>query len=276
VRVGSPAWLAGPAAPGPARDGDRETEVGIEVDGTWVATVRLEDRLRESAAPTVAALVASGRRVVVLSGDAVPATRAAAVALGLPPEAGVGGNLPADKVAAIRRLREEAGGPVAFVGDGLNDAPALAAADLGLAVGSGTDLARETADVSLLGDDLSRLPGLFRAARRTRSAARWNLFWAFAYNVVGIGIAVTTRLEPVFAAFAMVASSLFVIANSARLRAVLPADLAAPVRAAGTSPARASARPAPSQGPVSNDFVASPTRPKRGRQTQAETPEAGS
>jgi heavy metal translocating P-type ATPase len=237
VRVGSPAWLgalAGDGVPAARAHGaGRETEVGVEADGVVVATIRLEDRLRADAAATVAALAATGHRVVVLSGDSPAATRAAALALGLPAEAGVGGCLPADKVEAIRRLRAEAKGPVAFVGDGLNDAPALAAADLGLAVGSGTDLARETADVSLLGDDLSRLPGLFRAARRTRSAARWNLFWAFAYNVVGIGIAVATRLEPVFAAFAMVASSLFVIANSARLRATLPWDLVPAPAAAG-------------------------------------------
>jgi Cu+-exporting ATPase len=236
VRVGSPAWLAeGAAAPSPEpaappAGGVRETEVGVEADGRVVATVRLEDRLRPDAVRTVAALRAAGMRVVVLSGDAPEAARSVARALGLPAEEGVGGCLPADKVEALRRLRAEVGGPVAFVGDGLNDAPALAAADLGLAVGSGTDLARETADVSLLGDDLLRLPGLFRAARRTRSAARWNLFWAFSYNVVGLGIAATTHLRPVFAAFAMVASSLLVIANSARLRAVLPSDFDAPPR----------------------------------------------
>src|SRR5204863_6384888 len=95
-----------------------------------------------------------------------------------------------------------------------------------IAVGSGTDLARETADVSLLGDDLTRLPGLLRAARRTRAAVRWNLFWAFAYNAAGLGVACATRLPPVFAALAMVASSLFVIGNSARLRAALPDDFA--------------------------------------------------
>ncbi|HVG94436.1 MAG TPA: copper-translocating P-type ATPase, partial [Planctomycetota bacterium] len=103
----------------------------------------------------------------------------------------------------------------------------LAAADLGIAVGSGADLVREAADVSLIGDDLGRLPGLFRAARRTRRTARWNLFWAFAYNVVGVGWALVAHLPPVFAAFAMVVSSLFVIGNSARLRSALPEDLRA-------------------------------------------------
>ncbi len=190
---------------------------------------------------------AEGVCVVVLSGDSPEAVAAVAKALDLPPEAARGGLLPAAKVEAVLALRAEVSGPVAFVGDGLNDAPALAAADLGLAVGSGTDLARETADVSLLGDDLSRLPGLFRAARRTRAAVRWNLFWAFGYNLVGVGLAVATDLRPVYAAFAMVASSVLVIANSARLRASLPEDLTPPEAAAASG--RIATPTGPSPGP---------------------------
>jgi hypothetical protein len=132
------------------------------------------------------------------------------------------------QVEAIRALRTATRGPT----------PALAAADLGIAVGSGTDLARETADVSLLGDDLGRLPGLFRAARRTRNAVRWNLFWAFVYNVAGVAFAVVSHLPPVFAALAMVVSSLFVIGNSARLRTVLGDDLAADPALRGAPAAR--------------------------------------
>lgn len=244
VRVGRPGWIQGgrDARPGGGADasvlaGTRASEVWVEVDGVAVGRIALTDRVRPSARAAVDALRADGIEVAVLSGDAPDVVAEVAASLGLAATAARGGLLPADKVEAVRALRSEAGGPVAFVGDGLNDAPALAAADLGLAVGSGTHLARETADVSLLGDDLSRLPGLFRAARATRRAAWWNLFWAFAYNVAGLGWAVVTHVPPVYAAIAMVLSSLFVIGNSARLRAGLPDVMRARPRA--PSPATA-------------------------------------
>lgn len=217
VRVGSAAWL-GLADP---------TAVGVAVDGRLLARFTLRDPLRPSAAPALAALRAQGLAVHVLSGDAPEIVAALACELGLPPEAARGGLLPDAKVEALAALRRAGGGRLAFVGDGLNDAPALAAADLGIAVGSGTDLAKETADVSLLGSDLLRLPLVLRAARAVRRAVAWNLFWAFLYNGAAVAYAAWFHLPPALGALAMVASSLFVIGNSVRLRAVLPALLGA-------------------------------------------------
>jgi len=120
--------------------------------------------------------------------------------------------LPKAKLDAIEELK--AAGPVIMVGDGINDAPALAAADIGVALGSGTDISRHSAGVCLLGNDLSRLPWLVRMAQQTVRTVRWNLFWAFAYNIAGIGLAASGWLHPVFAAIAMTISSLLVITNS--------------------------------------------------------------
>jgi Cu+-exporting ATPase len=225
VRVGRGSFVV-PQGGGAAAIAGRATEALVSLDGRLALRLTFDDRVRASAPAAVRALTAEGIVSHVISGDGLEPTRGVARALDIPDERAHGGCLPAAKVEEVRRLRAAARGPVAFVGDGLNDAPALAAADLSVAVGSGTDLARETADVSLLGDDLGRLAGLFRAARRTRRAVRWNLFWAFAYNVVGVGFAAIGRLPPIFAALAMVVSSLFVVGNSVRLRSALGRDLA--------------------------------------------------
>jgi Cu+-exporting ATPase len=233
--VGSAAWLGADPADG---------QVAVAVGGRLAGSLRLTDALRPSGPPAVRALADAGVTVRILSGDTAEAARAVATRLGLPADAAEGGLLPDDKVARVRVLAAEArarGGAAAFVGDGLNDAPALAAADLGIAVGSGTDLARETAAVSLLGDDLARLPGLLAAARKTRAAAAWNLFWAFGYNAAAVTWAVVGHPAPVLGALAMVLSSVFVIATSARLRARLP-DLLAPEGSA--SPAALPTAPA--------------------------------
>jgi len=218
VRVGSASWLAAEAPAG---------HVAVQVEGRPAGTLGLSDPLRPSARPAVDGLRGLGLDVRVLSGDD-PAVVGdlARDGLGLPEGAAEGGLLPAAKVERVAALRAAARRPVAFVGDGLNDAPALAAADLGIAVHSGTDLARETASVSLLGDDLRRIPALVKAAGRTRRAVAWNLAWAFLYNGLAVTWAALHHLPPVLAALAMVASSLFVILISARLRSVLGEDLA--------------------------------------------------
>ncbi len=124
--------------------------------------------------------------------------------------------MPAEKVDAIERARRTVG-PVAMVGDGINDAPALSASDVGIALGCGTDLSRESASICLLGDDLSRIPWSIELARRTRRVIRWNLIWAFGYNGLGVACAAMGWLNPALAAFLMVASGFLVTINSLRL-----------------------------------------------------------
>ena len=214
-------------ADGFAADADAEaargrTPVYVAVDGELRGMILLADPLKAGAADAVAELDRMGVRVVMLTGDRAPTARAIAALAGI--EHVIAEVLPEDKAREVRRLRDE-GRVVAMVGDGVNDAPALAEADVGIAIGTGADVAREASDVTLLGSDISGVAAAIRLSRRTLRVIRQNLFWAFFYNVLGIPVAagalypvLGVLLSPVLASAAMAASSVTVVSNSLRLR----------------------------------------------------------
>jgi P-type Cu+ transporter len=190
---------------------------GVEVrwDGLARGLLRVEDRVRTTSAEAVANLRDLGTTPVLLTGDEEETARRIAAEVGI--ERVVAGVLPDAKAAEVRRLQQR-GEVVAMVGDGVNDAPGLAQADLGMAIGTGTDVAIEAADVTLVTADLRAAADAIRLSRQTLRTIKGNLFWAFAYNVAAIPLAVAGLLNPIVAAAAMAASSLFVVSNSLRLR----------------------------------------------------------
>ncbi|MEV1292922.1 heavy metal translocating P-type ATPase [Pseudonocardia sp. NPDC049635] len=191
------------------------TVVAVRVRDELAGAIALADPVKESAPVAVAELVAMGLRPVLLTGDRPAAAHAVARACGI--DDVVAGALPDDKVDHVRALQAQ-GRTVAMVGDGVNDAAALAAADLGIAVGSGTDVALEAADVVLVRDDLRVLPATVELARATMSTIRGNLWWAFGYNTAAIPVAMAGLLNPLLAGAAMAVSSFLVVTNSLRLR----------------------------------------------------------
>ena len=196
----------------------RRVEVGrngVTVDGEPAGTIVVDDAVRPTSDEAVRELRELGLDVILLTGDAEEPARRVAGRVGI--ERVVAGVLPGGKVDEVRRL-QEAGEVVAMVGDGINDAPALAQADLGVAIGTGTDVAIEASDVTLVSSDLRAAADAIRLARRTLGTIKGNLFWAFAYNVAAIPLAIAGLLNPIVAAAAMACSSLFVVGNSLRLR----------------------------------------------------------
>jgi P-type Cu+ transporter len=206
---------------------DLATATGAWVarDGRVAGVIGLADTVKPGAAEAIERLMRAGIEVWMITGDRRATAEAIGAEVGIGPERIVSEVLPADKAAAVERL-QAVGATVAFVGDGINDAPALAQADLGIAIGTGADVAVQASDVTLVGDDLGAVPAAVRLSRATMRTIRQNLAWAFGYNVLLIPVAAGLLyplagllLTPALAAGAMALSSVSVVLNSLRLRA---------------------------------------------------------
>ncbi|MGC1864083.1 MAG: heavy metal translocating P-type ATPase [Methylocystis sp.] len=217
--------------------GEGKTPLFTAVDGRLAASLSVADAIKPTSAAAINALHGMGVKTAMITGDTESSARAIAAQAGV--DEVIAGVLPGGKVAALQRLKGAQ--KIAFVGDGVNDAPALAAADAGIAIGTGTDVAIEAADVVLMSGDLAKVPAALALSRATMRNIAQNLFWAFAYNVVLIPVAAGalypvngTLLSPMLGAGAMALSSVFVLTNALRLRRFEPPNVSA-----------AAARPAP-------------------------------
>ncbi|HEX5015190.1 MAG TPA: heavy metal translocating P-type ATPase [Candidatus Limnocylindrales bacterium] len=232
VLVGSERFLAdrGIETSALAEAAERASGIGrtvawVAVEGLAAGVIAIADRVKPEAAEAVARLAESGVESWLITGDGAPTARAVAAEVGIPSERVLAGVLPADKAGAVERLRGD-GRIVAMVGDGVNDAPALATADVGIAIGTGADVAIEAAGVTLVGGDPRGVATAIDLSRATMSVVRENLVWAFAYNVLLIPVAMGVLapfgvlVGPALAAGAMALSSVAVVTNSLRLRAI--------------------------------------------------------
>jgi P-type Cu+ transporter len=221
VRVGKPSWIAPASADATLlaarRDAESrgETAVFVEIDGEPCGVIAVADAVKDSATDAVAALHARGFQTMLLTGDNPASAAAVASRVGI--DEVIADILPEGKVDVIEQLRDR-GHVVAMVGDGINDGPALARADLGMAIGRGTDVAIGAADIILVRDDLAVVPLALDLAAATMRTVRLNMVWAFGYNIAAIPIAAAGLLNPLVAGAAMAFSSFFVVSNSLRLR----------------------------------------------------------
>ncbi len=199
-----------------------KTVMSVCYDGTFIGCIAVADKIKPDSATAVSALKALGCEAYMLTGDNARTAQAIADAAGI--KNVVAQVMPQDKADTVLRLKKQ-GRSVAMVGDGINDAPALATADVGIAMGSGTDIAIESGDVVLINNDLHRIAAAIRLSRKTMQKIRQNLFWAFFYNSVGIPLAALGMLSPIIAGAAMALSSISVVSNSLLLKRFDPTEV---------------------------------------------------